>query len=306
MGLFSHIKQTKRLVVFGLILGGITMISSHTNSKKIDIQGHRGCRGLMPENTIPAFLKATELGVTTLELDVVISADGNVVVSHEAFLNPEICLNPEGKKIAKTEVYNLYKMNYEEIKRCDCGTLPHPKFTEQQKITTYKPLLGDVIKAVQEFCVAKKLPLPNFNVEIKSKTEDVLCFHPPINTFVDSVVAVLQANLPENKFTIQSFDITTLQYSHQQYPQLKLAFLTDGLGFKTPAEVDAELETLGFVPAIYSCYFKMLTGDVVKHLWAKNMLVIPWTVNKPEDILAMKNLGVDGIITDYPNRLLND
>ena len=117
--------------------------------KIIDIQGHRGCRGLMPENTMEAFKKAIELGVQTLELDVVVSKDNTVIVSHEPFMNSVICLDINGLEIPKTdeEKYNLYQMTFDSIKQFDCGTKHHPRFPNQQKIKTYKPALSEVIKA---------------------------------------------------------------------------------------------------------------------------------------------------------------
>ena len=270
----------------------------------IDVQGHRGCRGLLPENTIPAFLHAVDLGVTTLELDVTMSGDGKVVVSHEAILNPEICLSPKGKRIKSDEVFNLYQMPYAEIAKCDCGSLGNPRFSEQQKIFATKPLLADVLQAVKAHCRKKKLPLPNFNVEIKSQADKVFLYHPPISVFADSVLAVLDRGLEVDQFNIQSFDVLTLQYVHATRPEITLAYLVEDNGFRTPQQIDEELTQLGFTPAIYSCYYLMLNGETVTYLHDKGMLVIPWTVNKPEDMQAMLNLGVDGIITDYPNRLL--
>ena len=116
-----------------LLLSPLTCIIAQTSSS-LDIQGHRGCRGLLPENTIPAFLKAIELGATTLELDVVISKDKQVVVSHDPYLSHMICLNAKGEAISEEEEkeYNLYKMSYAEIAQCDCGSQPHPGFPEQE------------------------------------------------------------------------------------------------------------------------------------------------------------------------------
>jgi glycerophosphoryl diester phosphodiesterase len=107
-----------------------------------DLQGHRGCRGLMPENTIPAMLKAIDLGVTTLEMDVVITKDNKVVVSHEPWMEKEITTKPDGSFINTTVEsmeFNIYKMNYDEVVKYDVGMKPHPRFPNQQKMKVVKP-----------------------------------------------------------------------------------------------------------------------------------------------------------------------
>ena len=116
-----------------------------------DIQGHRGCRGLLPENTLPAFIKAMELGVTTVEMDVAITKDKLVVVSHEPWMNHEICSDKNGNEINRADEmgYNIYQMNYDEVKQFDCGSKTHPRFLYQQKIKTYKPLLSEVIDSAK-------------------------------------------------------------------------------------------------------------------------------------------------------------
>lgn len=269
------------------------------------MQGHRGARGLYPENTINGFLYALDLGVNTLEMDVVISGDGEVVLSHEATLNPEICLDPNGNRIPKDQVFNLFQMDYDSIARCDCGSNGNPRFPEQKQVNEKKPRLVDVITAVKERCAETGKQIPHFNVEIKASPKYVYLFHPTIKEFADAVISVLQKNLPLDSYNIQSFDGMTLQYVHQVYPQIQLSYLQEGLGFKSVEELDADLVDLGFVPEVYSCQYTMLTQEVVNHLQAKNVQVIPWTVNEMDDMNSLINMGVDGIITDYPNRLLN-
>ena len=301
MGLPSQVRQAKGLLIACILL---VVLSCNKQPLPIDVQGHRGCRGLMPENTIPAFLKAVDLGVTTLELDVVISGDGNVVVSHEAILNPEICTSPTGTAIGKNEVFNLYTMPYQEIAKCDCGSLGNPRFRAQQKMPVHKPLLRDVLISVKQHCAAVGKALPMFNVEIKSNPRYVFLYHPSIQVYADKVLAVLRAELSPAQFTIQSFDVFTLQYVHAVYPEVALAFLLEDGGMRTAAQIDADVERLGFLPAIYSCHYTMLTADNVAYLQRKGVRVIPWTVNEGPDMQAMLRFGVDGMITDYPDRLM--
>lgn len=305
MGPIRANAQSSRQVKFAALFVFIFLLMGcQKSNQKLDVQGHRGCRGLLPENTIPAFLKATELGVNTLELDVVISADKKVVVSHEPFLNPAICTSPLGEKIAHETDFNLYQMLYADIEKCDCGSLQNPRFPEQQNSPAKKPLLTEVIFAVQEFCRKEKLSLPNFNVEIKSTASEIGISQPSIADFCQLVVADLKAHLPNKKFNIQSFDVAVLQHMHQNYPAITLAFLDEQPGFKTIKDLKADFETLGFVPEIYSCYFPMVTKELVAFCHEKNIKIIPWTVNENEGLSRLMNWQVDGIITDYPDRLL--
>ncbi len=279
-----------------------TMNISIAQKPVFDLQGHRGCRGLMPENTIPAFLKALDLGVNTLELDVVISKDRQVVVSHEPYFNPDITTDPKGKQLSQIAKTNLYLMSYVEIKKYDCGSIGNPNFLEQQKLNTHKPLLSDVFKAVAEHCKNNKLPLPNFNIEIKSEEKEYDITQPQPAPFSDLVYTVILKNISFDKVTLQSFDFGVLKYWHLQtknlkYQKIKLAALVANM-----KGIEANLQDLGFDPDIYSPYFKLLDNEKVAFLHSKNISVIPWTVNEIADMKTVIDYRVDGLITDYPNR----
>ncbi|WP_343330569.1 glycerophosphodiester phosphodiesterase family protein [Polaribacter staleyi] len=259
-----------------------------------ELQGHRGARGLSPENTMQAFEKALNLGVNTIELDVVISKDNKVVVSHEPWLNDEITLDAKGNRITKKDAaaFNMYKNKYQEIKKYDVGSLGNPKFPEQEKVAAYKPLLSEVIA----FAETKNTKIL-YNIEIKSTpTDEKNGFQPTVAEFSDLVIAQLKkAKLPVKRIVIQSFDPRVLEYIHKTYPEFILAFLTYQNDFKT------NMQMLSFVPAIYSPYFVLLNKEEVANIQKNNMRVIPWTVNKKEDMINLLNMGVDGLITDYPN-----
>ncbi len=272
-----------------------------TKPKLLDIQGHRGCRGLMPENTIPAFLKAIDLGVTTLEMDAVITRDNQVILSHEPFLSHEICLSPEGKAIteATEKSFNLYQMTYEEVRRCDCGTKPHPRFPSQQKMAVYKPLLSTVIDSVETYLRQRALPLVQYNIETKSDPKGDGTFHPAPEEFVNRLMAVLKEKSMLDRVIIQSFDIRTLQVMHKQYPRVRLALLVENQ--LSPEE---NLNKIRFTPTIYSPNFPLVNASLIHFARKKGMQVIPWTANEPVDIRQLIALGVDGIISDYPDRVI--
>lgn len=265
-----------------------------------DKQGHRGCRGLMPENTIPAMLHAIELGVTTLEMDVVISADQQVLLSHEPFFSHEISTKPDGTPVSEKEEkqLNIYRMPYDEVKRFDVGMRPHPRFPQQQKIPVYKPLLSEVFDSVKAYCRRHQRPLPFFNIETKSTPKGDHIYHPAPAAFVKLLMEVVQKDTMEQYVTIQSFDIRTLQYLHQHYPHMATAFLVEGY---PSTSLQKQLNQLGFQPTVYSPHYRLVTPKLVADCHRLNLRIIPWTVNTKTEIERLTKMGVDGIITDYPN-----
>lgn len=265
---------------------------------KLNRQGHRGTRGLMPENTIQAMKKALDIGVETLELDVVISKDKQVVVSHDPYMTAEITNKPDGTPVTAAEQKDikLYQLTYDQIRKYDVGSRQHPQFPEQQNFRAYKPLLTELIDSVEAYVKAKKLPKPSYNIEIKMSPLPDSVYNPGPAEFVQLVMPICQKKLSVSRYNIQSFDARPLQLIHKQYPKVTLAYLTANQ--KTVAD---NLTTLGFTPAIYSPYYKTVTDETVKFCHDKGMKIIPWTVNTKPEIEALVKLGVDGIITDYPN-----
>jgi glycerophosphoryl diester phosphodiesterase len=274
------------------------LLSAQQNILK---QGHRGCRGNMPENTIPAMKKALDMGVQVLELDVVISKDKQVVVSHDVYMSSDIILKPSGDTITPMEAKDLilYTMNYADIKKYDAGSKHNRQFPEQQHFKTYKPLLSELIDSVERYAREHKLPMPMYNIEIKSQPKTDKVAHPEPQEFVDLVINVCKSRDILKRMNIQSFDVRPLQLLHQQYPTtVKLSFLTANA--KT---LEENLQDLGFTPDFYSPYYKTVTENVVKGCHEKQVKIIPWTVNTKQEIDALLAWDVDGIITDYPELL---
>ncbi|MBC7650934.1 MAG: glycerophosphodiester phosphodiesterase [Deinococcales bacterium] len=267
-------------------------------------QGHRGCRGLMPENTIPAFLKAIDLHVTTLEMDAVITKDGQVILSHEPFFNHEITTKPDGSFIDEKDeqTYNIYQMTFAETKRYDVGLKPHPRFLQQQKIAAHKPLLSEVIDSAEAKTKALDVPDVYYNIETKCTPATDNIYHPKPDDFVELLMDVIKLKHIEERVIIQSFDIRTLQYLHIKYPAIKTALLIENLDIKQFA---LQLKDLGFTPAIYSPENSLVTPLLVKKCKAFGIKLIPWTVNDITQINALKAMGVDGLISDYPNLFKN-
>ncbi|WP_276495777.1 glycerophosphodiester phosphodiesterase [Pontibacter litorisediminis] len=263
-----------------------------------DLEGHRGARGLLPENTVPAMLKALEMGVTTLEMDAHISQDGQVLLSHDPYLNREHELLPNGSEIPKEEAkkHVLFQMPYSQIRRFDVGSKNYGKFPRQQLMKAHKPLLSEVLDAAQAYIQEHNLPQVFYNIETKSNPSGDGKYHPKPEEFVDLLVAVIDEKGVRPYVIIQSFDPRTLQVLHRKYPGVKTSLLVENL-----KGLDKNLQLLGFTPHIYSPYYKLVTPALVEATHARGMKLVPWTVNSLEEMRHLKQLGVDGLISDYPD-----
>jgi glycerophosphoryl diester phosphodiesterase len=253
----------------------------------------------MPENTIPAMLEAIRLGVNTIELDVVVSKDGQVVVSHEPFMNPEISIPPIESKdqFEKGTIFNLYNMTYDEISEWDVGLKKNERFPEQLKISSRKPLLRELIDSVENHIVKNRLKAVYYNIETKSNPTSDGVYHPAPKEFVEKLIQVLkQTNILE-KSIIQSFDKRTIQYLHANYPLVKTSFL---IGDKKLNSLNEILSELGFTPTIISPEYKLIDKQFINQCHQKGIKVIGWTVNDRIKIKELYNMGIDGIISDYP------
>lgn len=284
----------KPLLLLIVCLISLTALAQH----KFDVQGHRGARGIMPENTIPGMIKALELGATTLEMEIVISKDKQAVVSQEPYFNYEFSLTPEGKPIALKDQkkYNIYQMNYAEVKKFDVGSKIHPRFPGQQKIAAYKPLLGELLDSVENYVKLKKLPKPDYNIETKLIRNGDGEFQPSPEEFVDIIMDLVKQRKLEKRVIIQSFDMRSLKYLHQKYPKMRTSLAID-----EKEDFENNIKELGFKPTIYSPYSVLVGKNLVDKCHAAGVKIIPWTVNSVADIEYLMNLGVDGIVTDYPN-----
>lgn len=269
--------------------------------KKFDLEGHRGCRGLMPENTIAAMLKAVDLNVNTLEMDVVITADDKVLVSHDPFFSHEITTLPSGDSIKENEeqTYNIYKMTYDSVEKFDVGMLPHSRFPEQEKMKVQKPLLSTLIDSVESYLVRTQRAKVMYNIEIKSTNTTDNIFHPAPEKFADLLMDVIEKKGIQNRVIIQSFDPRSLKIVSQKYPAMRLSLLIENQ--KVPVKGFGKL--YGFKPKILSPDYLLLTKEIVDSLHKRHIKVIPWTVDDIDSGKKLYQMGVDGIITDYPDRI---
>jgi len=280
-----------------------TQNTSKSNSAlpAFDTEAHRGGRGLWPENTIPAMRNTLVLSITTLEMDAHITQDKKVVLAHDDYINHLFTLTPDGKEISKEDAkkYALYQMPYDQVRQFDTGSKFYSNFPQQQKLKTHIPLLADVIDTVQAYLQANNQPQVFYNIETKSKPAGDNKLHPGPENFVKLLMGVIEEKKITPWVIIQSFDPRTLQVIHQKYPQVRTSLLVENKN-----NFEENIQRLGFTPVVYSPNFKLVTAELVQKCHDKNIKIIPWTVNTAEEIARLKVLGVDGIISDYPNLLV--
>jgi glycerophosphoryl diester phosphodiesterase len=276
----------------------LTSLSLSVAAQKFDLVGHQGARGLMPENTVRGMLKALDFGVTTLNMDAVITKDRQVVLSHEPYFNNEISLTPEGKEITLKDQkkYNIFQMDYEQVKKFDVGSKVNRRFPGQQKFKAYKPLLSEVIDSVEAYVKEKKLKKPNYIIETSLIRNGDVDFQPEASEFVELIMDVVKDKRISKRVIIQSLDIRTLQYLHQKYPKIKTSLMID-----EKEEFENNIKTLGFTPTVYSPYYVLVGKGLVERCHEMAVKIIPWTVNSSKQIKYLRDLGVDGVVTDFPN-----
>ncbi|MES2268397.1 MAG: glycerophosphodiester phosphodiesterase family protein [Bacteroidota bacterium] len=292
-----------------IVILGITLVVSSGFSlfKRMDpnapyptfsTEAHRGGRGLMPENTIPAMKNAIDLGVTTLEMDTHITADGQVVLSHDEYINPLFSLTAEGKDISPEESKKLilYKMPFAELKRYDVGTKYYSKFPQQKKVKTYMPLLAELIDSVQAYIKINHKKQVFYNIETKCSPAGDGIYNPQPDEFVRLLMDVIEKKKIRQYVVIQSFDKRTLQIIHNKYPDVRTSYLVAN---KKTAQ--SYIDDLGYTPFIISPLFNIVDAEFVRDCHSRNIKVLPWTVNTKAEIEQLKSLKVDGVISDYPD-----
>jgi len=289
-------------------------------NRAFDIEAHRGGRALFPENTLQSFANALSMGVNTLELDIGVTSDAAIVVSHERKLNPDLARGPDGAYIAPPGI-PFVQLSLDEVKKYDVGQIRPGsayamQFPDQRSVPgTPIPTLIEVFELVRKSGDTDV----RFNIETKIDPN-----HPDESPDPRRFVGLLLDLLRHQKFSdrvmVQSFDWRTLQLVQQQAPQIPTVYLTLQKGSGATNSLDKATEwTAGFNPAdygkslprtikaaggaIWSPYFGDVDAALVSESHQLGLKVVVWTVNKPEDIARMIDLGVDGVISDHPDLL---
>lgn len=293
-------------------------------AQSFDKQAHRGGKSLYPENTIPAMKNALKMNVTTLEMDLAITKDKKVILSHDAFLSPELITKPDGTYIPKDSgfYYKIYEMPYAKIKTFDVGLKKLEGYPDQKKMKAQKPLFSDVIDASESYARELNRPLPFYNIETKTRPFSDNIFHPEPKEFVDLMMKIIIEKKIQDRVIIQSFDPRTLEIIHKEYPKIMTALLVEKVDDKKLAQQQAyfkniplekfkmypdhlngvagDMKFLSFTPTIYSPNHTLVTPQLVQECHKLGMKVIPWTVNTKERLQELKEMGIDGVISDDP------
>lgn len=272
--------------------------STDTKAPFFDEQAHRGGRGLMPENTIASQKMAIDLNCT-MEMDLQMTKDNQIVVSHDAFLNALFVLTPQGDTMTVKEGHSrlIHNMTYDSLAKYEIGLKPYYDFPRQKKVHATKPLLKVLIDSVEAYG-ERKGHVNHYNIELKSSPKNDGKTYPDLKTYVDSVMNIIVRKGIAPRTMIQSFDVRALNMVHQNYPYVQTSYLVGAVKNKTAADFIA---TLGFVPDIFSPHYSIVTKELVRQFHDRGVKVIPWTPNKLEEIQHLKDIGCDGAITDYPD-----
>jgi len=263
-----------------------------------DAQSHRGGRGLMPENTIASEKTAIDYN-TTLEMDLQMSKDSQVVVSHDAYFNADFCLTPEGETMKKKDGQSrlLFNMRYDSIEKYDVGLKPHPGFPRQKDIAAVRPLLSVLIDSVEAYGKSKN-HVNHYNIELKTSPKEDGVHYPDLATYVSKAMQIINDKGIAKRTMMQSFDVRALRMVHDSFPDIATSYLVSS---KDSSSVQGYISKLGFTPAIFSPEYHMVTPEMVAGFHKQGVKVIPWTPNTVEEIQQLKDMGVDGVITDYPD-----
>ena len=288
----------------------------------IDLQAHRGGRGLLPENTLPAFAHALKIGVTTLELDAAITRDGVVVISHDPVLNSAITRGPDGKWLTQKGP-PIYSQTYADLLQYDIGRIdPASKYAEQ--FPTQRAIDGLRFATLAELFVlvaASGDTRVRFSIETKLSPFQRDATVAP-EDFVDALLSVIDAHGMRDRVSLQSFDWRTLKIAQQKAPTIPTVYLsaqqkffdninagdwqgsawTAGLNAREFGDSVARMVNAAG-GAAWSPYFRDIDQAKVREAQALGLHVIVWTVNETADIERMLNWKVDGIISDYPDRV---
>ena len=288
----------KRIVLLSALL---PLLFACNNHKAIDLQAHRGGAGLMPENTISAMKNAMDLGVNTLEFDLQLSADKQVVVSHDNYFHPRYSTRPDGTLIQESDPKEyLYTMPYDSIAKYDVGLRFVDRWPTQAKLPEHKPLAGDLIDFTEAYTREHGLKPFNYNIEIKSWPGDGEgTLWPGYQEFCDVCIPLLLTKELGSRLIVQSFDTRALEYIHEKWPGVILSYLTE-----EQDDIYAILPQISFKPEWWSPNFEVVTPENVAYCHSLGIQVVPWTVDEPDDILHMVDCGVDAIISNYPDRLI--
>jgi glycerophosphoryl diester phosphodiesterase len=272
-------------------LAFLIALASHS-TMAFDLQGHRGTRGHLPENTLPGFARAVEMGVDTLEMDVGVTRDGVVVIHHDRRLNPDVA-RKDGKWVQAPAAL-IHELNFSELQRYDVGRI-RPNSEYAARFPRQKPIDGTPIPRLADLFASMKGHTVRFNIETKLAPDAPGETLPP-EPFARALIAEVRKAGMQKRTTIQSFDFRTLKVVEKEAPEIATSYLTDGQS-SDPARVREAGARL------WSPNFRDLDAAKVARARSLGLRIVAWTVNEPDEIRRVLGLKLDGLISDYPDRV---
>lgn len=271
--------QAKKALILLFTLNFIT-ISSQNQYK---IFGHRGCRGIYPENTLNGFKKAIELNVDGIELDIVVNKNQELVISHEPYIDSLYCI-----KNVLNKKENIFKMNIKEIQEVDCGSKFIKEFPNQIKVKEQKPTF-------KEFSRTFKNYQGDILIEIKYDSNKINEYYPNYSTYARIIYEESKKDKEFKNLYFMSFNIKILNELHKIMPDSKYIYLSEN------KEFGSQTKLLDFKPYGFGVDYKLISKSIISGIHKNKQIIYAWTVNNLKDYKKLIALGVDGIITDYPD-----
>lgn len=297
-------KTLRNTTIAALIAATATLACNriaHTDAERAipTIHAHRGGAALMPENTIEAMQNALATGVPVLELDLHVTADSQVVVSHDPWLNPVKILAPDGTPLDTAEARRvaIYSLTYDSLRLYDAGSLHNPAFPRRRDVKCHIPLASALIDSAEVTARRLGQPAPAYNIEIKSWPTKDGVLSPDYRAFADLCMSVLLSKDLGDRLIVQCFDVRTLQYIHAKHPDVRLSYLVEADG----RDYETQMRELGFTPYAYSPESRLLTDSVLALVHQSGMIAVPWTVDDKEEAVRLTRMGADAIITNAPD-----
>ena len=273
-----------RFKLYSGILFSILTSSPIMGQSEYKIFGHRGCRGVYPENTIEGFKKAIEFGVDGIELDVVVNKNQELVISHESYIDTSYCLT---NKI-DNESLNIYKMNISEIQDIDCGSKFVKEFPNQLKVKEKKPTYKEFKKELIDY-------QGDILFEIKCDYDLVNEYFPDYEKYAKIIFEETRFSRHFDNIYFMSFDYRILNELFKIMPNSKYIYLSNN------KEFEKQMKLLNFEPFGVGIDFNIISQKIIDLVHNKKQVIYGWTINDEENSKSLTSMGLDGVITDYPN-----
>lgn len=283
--------SVKKFLIISLTLAAFTAKAQF----KFDKQAHRGGAGLVPENTTISAQTGVKYGCA-IEMDIYMSKDSLFVINHGASISSGYSSYPDGRPVLKEDEKNLMlnQMNYADIRKFDVGMRPNPAYLQQKRMPAHIPLLTESIDSAEVYAKRNHLAPPRYNLHLGPAFTITDAFR---EDFLKRLLKVIIDRGVQKRTMASSFDVGMLTTLHRLYPEMPIGYLL----LVGKNDFDTNMKKIPFKPAMYEPYYKDITPEVVSRCHNLGMKLVTWTVDTKEEIDKLNNLGVDGIITDYPD-----